>query len=418
MPTSDKCTPFRITRARLVDGTGSPPLDDAVVRVGADGTITYAGPAADAPALEPGPAGEAGEDVVDVGGRTVLPGFIDCHVHLAFESARDIAMRYTIDPTVEVFRTADRLRRTLHAGVTTARDLGGLAAGYRAAVADGLTEGPRLHTAIRIMSHTAGHADFSTPEGFDVSRGLGEVADTVDEVRVAVRRLLREGADVIKVCATGGTSSPHDQPEDEGLTEDEIRAVVEEVRRHGGRPVAAHAQGTAGILSALRGGVTSIEHGYGLDDQTMDLAGEQGTFVVPTLSTSDGIDQAKMAPYHYEKKMRWVAITNQNIARAIERGLRIAMGTDSAIGPHGQNLRELGHLVALGMAPSDAIQAGTRVAAELLGLSDRIGTLEAGKLADIVVCEGDPLADIRLLGDPANVVCVVQQGVVRKRTFG
>ncbi|OMI35912.1 metal-dependent hydrolase family protein [Streptomyces sparsogenes] len=405
-------TPLKITGARLIDGTGAEPVSDAVVLTDEQGDIAYAGPAADAP--DTGLA----YTVVDAAGRTVLPGFIDCHVHFGFENPRELGTRISADPTVETFRTAERLRRTLYAGVTTARDLGGLPSGYRKAVAEGLIEGPRVHTAVRIIGHTGGHADFTTPSGIDLSGGVGEIADTTDEVRKAVRRLLRDGADVIKLCATGGMGSPHDQPEDEGLTEEEIRAVVDEARRHGGRPVAAHAQGTAGILNAIRGGVTSIEHGYGLDSRARELARERGTFVVPTLSTVfDGIDKATMAPYHYEKKVRWSGITKENISAAIADGLRIAMGTDSGVCPHGRNLRELAHLVSLGMSPMDAIGAGTRVAAQLLGLDDRVGTLRAGKAADIVICDGDPLADISLLGDPAQVRCVIQQGVVRKNSL-
>jgi imidazolonepropionase-like amidohydrolase len=227
--------------------------------------------------------------------------------------------------------------------------------------------------------------------------------------------VLRAGADLVKVCATGGMGSPYDQPEDEGLLEEEIRAVVDECRRHGGRPVAAHAQGTEGILNAIRGGVTSIEHGYGLNDQALEMAGERGTFVVPTLSTVyAGIDKATMAPFHYEKKVRWSGITKENIARAIEQGARIALGTDAAVCPHGQNLRELSYLVDLGMDPMAAIVAGTSAAAQLLGLGSELGTLAGGYTADLLICDGDPLADIGVLGDPANIVCVVQDGTVEK----
>ncbi|MGW0585068.1 amidohydrolase family protein, partial [Streptomyces sp. NPDC002920] len=200
-----------------------------------------------------------------------------------------------------------------------------------------------------------------------------------------------------------------------GLLEEEIRAVVDEARRHGGKPVAAHAQGNAGILNALRGGVTSIEHGYGLDQRALDLAGEQGTFVVPTLSTVyAGINKDTMPDYHYQKKVRWSGLTKENIARAIEYGARIALGTDAAVGPHGVNLMELSYLVDLGMDPMAAIVAGTRTSAELLGVADRLGTLAAGRTADLILCDGDPLADIGVLGDPARIVCVVQDGVVRK----
>ncbi|MFI1032460.1 amidohydrolase family protein [Streptomyces sp. NPDC020951] len=405
-------TALRIHRARLIDGTGSSPVDDAVVIVDGDGIISYAGAAATAPEA----SGDAPDvRVVDAGGRTLLPGFFDCHVHLAYAQGSPPGRRAELDPVLVTLDTAARLRQTLDAGITSARDLGGLSAGYRTAVDSGRVVGPRLHTAVRIISHTGGHADVRLPDGTDLSAGMSEIADTADEARLAVRRVLREGADLVKICATGGMGSPYDQPDDEGLLEEEIRAVVDEARRHGGKPVAAHAQGNAGILNALRGGVTSIEHGYGLDARALDMAGEQGTFVVPTLSTVyAGINKDTMPHYHYEKKVRWSGITKENIARAIAYGARIALGTDAAVGPHGVNLMELSYLVDLGMDPMAAIVAGTRTSAELLGVADRLGTLTPGRTADLVLCDGDPLTDIGVLGDPANIVCVVQDGVVRK----
>jgi imidazolonepropionase-like amidohydrolase len=192
---------------------------------------------------------------------------------------------------------------------------------------------------VRALSHTGGHGDVSLPDGTDLSGGMTEIADTVDEVRLAVRRVLRSGADLIKVCATGGMGSPYDDPDDEGLTVEEMKAVVDEVGRHGGKAVAAHAQGRAGILNAIRAGVTSIEHGYGLDDEACDLAGEHGIHVVPTLSTVyAGIDKDRMPDYHYQKKVRWSGVTKENISRAIERGGRIALGTDARPEPDGAHL--------------------------------------------------------------------------------
>ncbi|MCX4458236.1 amidohydrolase family protein [Streptomyces sp. NBC_01340] len=405
-------TALRIHNSRLIDGTGSSPVDDAVVIVDAKGTITYAGAAATAP---PAADDVSSVRVIDAGGRTVLPGFFDCHVHLAYAHGSPPGRRAELDPVLVTLDTTTRLRQTLDAGITTARDLGGLSAGYRTAVETGRIVGPRLHTAVRILSHTGGHADLRLPDGIDLTAGMTEIADTSDAARLAARRVLRDGADLVKVCATGGMGSPYDDPDDEGLLEEEIRAVVDEARRHGGKPVAAHAQGNAGILNAIRGGVTSIEHGYGLDERALDMAGERGVFVVPTLSTVyAGINKDTMPDYHYQKKIRWSGITKENIARGIEYGARIVLGTDAAVGPHGVNLMELSYLVDLGMDPMAAIVAGTRTSAELLGVADRLGTLAADRTADLVICDGDPLADIGILGDPAHIVCVVQDGIVRK----
>ena len=400
---------------RLIDGTGRPPVDDATLIVDVDGRIASVGPGRLAPPLP------ADVEVVDGRGLTLLPGFVDTHVHLAMGTGEGPFHRLRTDPAVIAFETAARLRSTLDAGVTTARDLGGLSAGYRIAVERGLVSGPRLHVAVKVISHTGGHADFHLAGGemHTHLESMSEIADGIEEVRRATRRIVRSGADVVKICTTGGMGSPHDHPDDEGLRIDEVRAVADELERHGGKPLAAHAQGTAGIHAAVLGGVTSVEHGYGVDDEAIDMMGERGTFLVPTLSTVFmGIDRDRMEPYHYEKKIRWSGITKTNVAHAIDRGVRLALGTDSGVGPHGQNLRELGWLVELGMDPMEALVAGTRTAAELLGLAHDIGTLEPGRLADFVLTDVDPLTEIGLLGDPAHVVAVAQAGRVVKDLAG
>jgi imidazolonepropionase-like amidohydrolase len=399
----------------LLDGTGAAPVADAAVAV-EDGTIVYTGPAAGAPASPPG------ERVVELGGRVLLPGFIDAHVHLGMEDSREL-INNALDRTrsLHAFETGDRMRRTLEAGVTSVRDLGGADAGFRQAQERGLVRGPRMSLALRLMSHTGGHADFTMPSGVNLQECGGhtvvEIADSVQEARVAARRLMRDGADVIKVCATGGVSSPSDTPDDEGLTVEEIAAIVEETARHGGRPVAAHAQGAAGIRNAVRGGATSIEHGYLVDDEGIDLMLERGTFLVPTLATFDFEDRVHlMTPKAVETKRALADRTFERVSEAVRRGVRVAMGTDAGISPHGANLAELRHLVGVGLSPMEAIVAGTRNAADLLGVSDTLGTVEAGKAADLVVCDGDPLDDIALLGDPGRVVLVVQGGAVVKDT--
>lgn len=402
----------RLRDARLIDGTGAAPVDGVTLLV-RDGRFAYVGPADGCPGIEV-------DDDVDLGGRTVVPGFFDVHVHFLMDNNGDFRNRLLSNfPTLTVFERAQRMRETLHGGVTTVRDLGGIDAGYREAVARGLVEGPRLHVAVRLISHTGGHADFRMPSGFDpceILEPFNELADTPDEVRLATRRLLRDQADVIKICATGGVNSPSDQPEDEGLTVEEIAAVVSEARRHRGVPVAAHAQGTQGIKNAIRGGVTSIEHGYLVDDEAIDLMLERGTFLVPTLSTfhSRGEDFAAGAAV---KKQRMAEAAMECLSEAVRRGVKIALGTDSGVGPHGHNLDELAHLTGIGLSPLAAITAGTLTAAELMCMDADFGSVETGKVADLVVCDGDPLADLGLLSDATKLNVVMQGGRIVKDTL-
>ncbi len=404
---------LRVHNVRLVDGIGPAAIADAVLEADADGRVTYAGPAGEAPAAV------HGVRTVDGRGGTLLPGFFDCHVHLGMPSDRSLVdVALMTDPVQRVLQTAERMRRTLDAGVTSARDLGALPAGFRDAVSAGLLPGPRLQVSVGIISHTGGHADSTLPGGMDLGFDFCLLADDVREVRKATRLMLRAGADVIKICTTGGISSPSDDPDDQDLLDEEIAAVVDEARRHRDRPVAAHAQGRAGVLAAIRGGVRSVEHGFGIDDEGCDLLGERGAFLVPTLSTMvQELDPMKVPPWRYEKKLRWQERTRNNIAAAIERKVAIATGTDAGIAEHGRNLTELSCLVDLGMSPMDAIRAATVTSARLMGVDDRLGTLRPGMLADLVLCAGDPLQDITLLAEPENVVLVAQQGVIRKNTL-
>ncbi|MEU8397078.1 amidohydrolase family protein [Nonomuraea sp. NPDC048892] len=404
---------LRVHNVRLIDGAGERAVDDAVLESGDDGRITYAGPAAGAP--EP----RAGVRTIDGQGGTLLPGLFDCHTHLGVPSDRSLVEAALLtDPVLGVLQTTERMKRTLDAGVTSARDLGGLPAGFRDAVAAGLVPGPRLQTSVGVISHTGGHADGTLPGGRNLDLDYCEIADDVPGVRKAARRMLRAGADLIKICTSGGISSAHDDPDDQDLLDEEIAAVVDEARRHRDRPVAAHAQGRAGILAAIRGGVRSVEHGFGIDDEGCDLLGERGAFLVPTLSTVfQPLDPRKTTPWRYQKKLRWNERTMENIAAAIARGVDIAAGTDSGISPHGGNLFELSCLVELGMSPMAAIRAATSNSARLLGVEDTLGTLRAGYAADLVLCAGDPLRDIGLLSAPEHVVLVAQQGVVRKLTL-
>lgn len=404
---------LRVRNVRLIDGVSAQAVQDAVLECGDNGRITYAGPAARAP--EPRP----GVRTIDGQGGTLLPGLFDCHTHLGVPSDRSLVEAALLtDPVLGVLQTTERMKRTLDAGVTSARDLGGLPAGFRDAVAAGLVPGPRLQTSVGVLSHTGGHADGTLPGGKSLDLDYCEIADDVPGVRKAARRMLRAGADLVKICTSGGISSAHDDPDDQDLLDEEIAAVVDEARRHRGRPVAAHAQGRAGVLAAIRGGVRSVEHGFGIDDEGCDLLGERGAFLVPTLSTVfQPLDPRKTTPWRYQKKLRWNERAKENIAAAIARGVDIAAGTDAGISPHGGNLSELSYLVELGMSPMAAIRAATSASARLLGVEDTLGTLRAGYAADLVLCAGDPLRDIGLLSAPEQIVLVAQQGVVRKLTL-
>ncbi|MCX4678813.1 amidohydrolase family protein [Streptomyces sp. NBC_01433] len=407
-------TPVLLHNGLLIDGTGGEPVRDGAVLV-VDGTVQWAGPTAEHPALPDHTRR------IDVRGDTILPGFIDCHVHMAAPgTAMSHAEIATMPRSLLTFLAAPRMKQTLEAGVTTARDLGGADAGHRHAVESGLLVGPRLLIAVAMLSPTGGHGDFRAANNDGaVDSTMGRLADGPAECRKAVRGVLRQGADCVKVAATGGVWSPTDQPDDDGFLEDEIRTITEIAAGHRGKKVAAHAQGRGGILNAVRGGVASIEHGYEIDDEAIDLMLERGTFLVPTLTTANtDPDPKKAAPWAYAKKRHWQEVARTHIPHAIERGVRVAMGTDCGIAEHGTNLRELGHLVDCGMTPMGALRAGTSEAAELLGLAHEIGTLEPGKRADVVIARGNPLTDIHALGRPENILLVMKDGVAYKDVDG
>ncbi|MGO2860550.1 MAG: amidohydrolase family protein [Brevibacterium sp.] len=401
--------------ATLIDGNGGGPITSSEIEV-KDDRIVYAGVR-----RKEGTA-SAGEKprIIDLEGTTVMPGFIESHVHLSLsiENQEANLARFASE---RVVRSAVNARNTLMAGVTTARDLGCTDRGLRDSIEQGLILGPRIHLAIAPLSPTGGHTDFTMPNGLRTmpEMPVDPIIDTDDDVRRTIRLLIRSGADVIKVCTTGGVSSPTDTPDDIGVPEEHVRLIVEETAKRSGQPVAAHAQGAAGIKAAIRGGVRSIEHGYGIDDEGIDLMLEHGTFLVPTLSSALRVPDPKDVPsYLYEKKVRWSAIARERVAQAMQAGVRVALGTDAGVCPHGVNLREEMHAVELGLSPMDAIVAGTRNAAELLRLGDHIGTVEEGKLADLVIVDFDPLTDIARMAEPDNVKVVIQGGAPVKDTDG
>jgi imidazolonepropionase-like amidohydrolase len=370
---------------RVFDGSGAPAAKADVLLV--DGRIHEVGPGLD---------GDAG---VDVSGATVLPGFFDCPVHLT-ASGVDLMERLDRPFSYQFYAAARHLEDTLATGVTTVRDAGGSDLGIQRAVADGLVAGPRVLIAVNIIGQTGGHTDGWFPSGFDVPLGLphpgrpAALADGVDELRKVVRSLLRAGADVIKICTTGGVLSPRDDPEHTQFSPEEIAVVVAEAAA-AGRGVMAHAQGTNGIKNAVRAGVRSIEHGMYLDEEAIDLMLAHGTWLVPTLVAPRAVIAAAEAgaqlPAAVVRKAREVSeVHQQSVRAAVAAGVPVAMGTDSGVGPHGQNLDELPLMQECGMTPAQVLVSATSGAARLCGLQDETGRVAPGLAGDLVVLDGDP----------------------------
>ncbi len=410
-----------IHNGTLIDGNGGAPVADGAVLV-QDNVIRAAGRKADL-RLPAEPVNQ-----IDAGGGWILPGLIDTHVHLMLEGI-DIPKMLTTPFSFNFYKALAHMRRTLDAGITTVRDAGGADLGVKQARDAGLIAGPRMQISVTALSITGGHGDGWMPSGmaldlFPPYPGMPDnKCDGVEEVRKKVREVLRAGAEVIKVCSTGGVLSPTDHPEFTQFTEEELRVMVQEGAYRRGVKVMAHAQGAEGVKNAVRAGIHSIEHGIFLDDEAIDLMLAHGTFLVPTLlAPLSVLEQAEtkgnMPEYGVRKARETIEIHSESIARAHKAGVTIAMGTDAGVMPHGTNLRELGLMCAIGMSPMAALVATTRTAAECLGWQDRVGTLAAGKLADVVVIRTDPLANIRSLEETANIVLVVQDGKVVKDVRG
>jgi imidazolonepropionase-like amidohydrolase len=352
--------------------------------------------------------------VLDLGSQTVLPGLIDCHTHLTFAPNLIGPAGLHMSVPREALLGARNARVTLEAGFTTVRNLA--AHGYsdialRDAINTGDVPGPRILASGPALSITGGHFDtnFLAPQFHATSDG---VADGVVGVTVKVRENIKFGADVIKFMATGGVLSEGDDPALEQYTPEEMRAIVETA--HGlGRKVAAHAHGALGIRNAVLAGADSIEHGTYIDEECIRLMKERGTYLVPTLYLMDWFpehaSQLGMTPGVLEKARVVMRLAGNNIGKAMRAGVKVALGTDAAVYPHGLNGHEFAAMTRLGLTPLQAIQAGTVNAADLLGWSDRVGTLEAGKFADLIAVNGDPLADVTVL---ERVTVVIKDGQV------
>jgi imidazolonepropionase-like amidohydrolase len=400
--------------ATLIDGTGAPPVRDATLVV-QDGRIESITTGAGGP-------WPSSHEVVDASGLTVLPGLIDCHDHLAFHGY-ELASRWGLSEpgSTRNIRTARVIEQTLAAGYTTVRDAGGLDVGFRLAVDEGLITGPRLLTAVAIISPVGGIGDRVSPSGHECmvphDPALpASVANGVEDVRRVVRTMIRAGADVIKCATTGGASSRAGHgPKDPAFDRDEMRALVDEAHAQG-RKVMCHALGGPGLRLALEAGVDSIEHGCYLDEdpELIPMMAERGIVLTPTLLVYEYHSESK-APHVRERSRALRTHHRASIQRALAAGVRVVAGTDAGGHGHPPNARELPLLVAAGLTPMQAIQAATGWAAECVGLEREIGTLEKGKRADLIAVAGDPLADVAILADASRIRLVLKDGVTVAR---
>ena len=366
--------------------------------------------------MDPG----TGDTAIDLNNYTVLPGLMDMHTHLSGESnPKKYMERFTLDLDDYAYQSIRFAERTLMAGFTTVRDLGGpVNTSLRDAIKKGYLVGPRIFSAGKSLATTGGHADPTNGMKFKLMGDPGPAEGVVNgtpDARKAVRQRYKNGADLIKITATGGVLSVAKSGENPQFKEDEIRAIVETAADYD-MHVAAHAHGAEGMKRAVRAGVRSIEHGTLMDEETMNLMKERGTYYVPTISAGEFVaEKAKVDGYYPEiirpKAAKIGPQIKNTFQKAHQAGVKIAFGTDSGVSYHGENAKEFLYMVEGGMTPMAAIQSATKVAAELLGIEDALGTIEVGKTADIIAVKGNPIKDISALRD---VVFVMKNGVVYK----
>jgi imidazolonepropionase-like amidohydrolase len=390
----------------VFDGTGAEPRRADVVV--ADGRIVDVGTGLDA------------DEVVDCAGRAVLPGFIDCHVHLMIDGLDPSSWLH--DPfSLSFYRAVHTMRATLAAGITTVRDAGGADLGVKEAQERGLVAGPRIQISIALLSQTGGHGDpweasgCSTPIFVPHPGRPPAIVDGPDEARRKVREMIRAGADVIKIATSGGVLSSRDDPRHGHFRDAEVAVMVEEAAA-AGISVMAHAAGADGIKTAVRNGVRSIEHGIFLDDEAIELMLARGAWLVPTLVAPRGVLEAaaagaRLSARVVEKANLVVEIHRDSMRRAVAAGVRIAFGTDTGVTKHGRNLEEFALMAECGMTPAAVLHAATLSAARLIGLDGDIGSVEPGKIADLTIVDGDPL-DVGTLTDRIHAVYQAGERVV------
>jgi len=402
--------------ARLIDGTGAAPITNAVIVV-RDSRIVAVGSANSVTI-------PAEAKLIDLGDVTLLPGFIDAHTHLVGRVLGDPENDMSVVTDYESFGAilgVLHARDTLMAGFTSVRNVGAQGRfddmALRKAINEGWTIGPRMETAGHAIGITGGHCDENGLRPGLLTLGpIDGVADGPEQIRQAVRLQIKYGADVIKTCATGGILSEGDAVGATQYSFEELKALVDEAKKLD-RKVAAHAHGTEGIKLAVRAGVSSIEHGSFLDEEGATMMGQRGTFLVPTLSAAEAVERAAkggvLKGLRAEKALAAAAAARHATKIAIAKGVQIALGTDAGVIPHGTNAREFFLMVDWGgMTNMQAIQAGTLNGARLLGWDKNLGSLTAGKWADIVAVSGDPLKDIHAMEHP---VFVMKNGVVYRK---
>jgi imidazolonepropionase-like amidohydrolase len=404
---------YVLKAARLFDGKSNALVMPGVVVV-KDGKIVTAGASAPMP---------AGAEVIDLGDATLLPGFIDAHTHLTMMYSDDWKQRELDQlkkPIAERALDASvNAKITLMAGITTVRDVGSrdqLDVGLRNAIRNGDVPGPRMLVSVHAIGATGGHCDDTDGfrQGLFKETGPGDgVINGPDQARFAVRLAHKYGADVIKTCASGGVLSPTDDVDTPQLTQEELNALVDEAHALR-RKVATHCHGAEAAKRAVRAGVDSIEHGTFLDAEALDMMKAHGTYLVPTLMAVQGLQEQLdkglyLPPAISLKAQMAIAQIRKTFQMALAKGVNIGMGTDAAVYPHGRNPEEFHQMVDLGMKPIDALKAGTLADAQLLGIADKVGTLEANKIADVIAVPGNPIENIRAT---EHVIFVMKEGVV------
>jgi imidazolonepropionase-like amidohydrolase len=372
--------------------------------------------------IQKGFAQVATSDVlIDLSQKTVMPGLIDLHVHLEGETNKDQTLqKFTLSDADIAFRAASFAKKTLMAGFTTVRDLGGTGVNIalRNAINQGLAEGPRMFTAGKSIATTGGHADPTNGYRKDLMGDPGPkegVINSPEDARKAVRQRYKDGADLIKITATGGVTSIARDASGPQFTDEELKAIIETAKDYG-MHTAAHAHGAEGMKRAVLAGITTIEHGTKMTEEVMDLMKQKGTYFVPTITAGRFVGEMAKVPGYYHPLVAPKALEigpqiQETFKKAYKRGVKIAFGTDAGVFPHGENGKEFTFMVESGMPAMEAIKSATIINAAILGIVDKIGTIEVGKLADIVATDENPIQNIRTM---EKVSFVMKEGVIYK----